>query len=195
VSCSLIPDAESGISVADADGTAQTEALVVSFTNLPEGAIYDAQNHRLTWTPGPGQIGEHVVTATVSDGFNTRSETFLLRVVADREGNAPNITVTTTPGTPALPGQTVLVSVRAPKSCNSWRTSSENSKAKWAWLPPPDSRNRLCPPTHSPSALASPPSSLPANGGTIHLPRSSEMEQTHRRPPRLPHTPNTKPRR
>jgi len=99
----------SGILASDPDGA----ALTISFFNLPEGAVYDAQAKRLIWTPGPGQIGDSVITATVSDGRNTRSETFVLRVVADAAANAPKILVSTTPSTPALPGQTVIATVRA----------------------------------------------------------------------------------
>ncbi|MDR0673568.1 MAG: putative Ig domain-containing protein, partial [Zoogloeaceae bacterium] len=58
----------SGIRVSDPDGAAQTESLTVSFQNLPEGAIYDAASQRLVWSPGPGQLGDHAVTAVVSDG-------------------------------------------------------------------------------------------------------------------------------
>ena len=65
------------------DGTAQTEALSVSFSRLPEGARYDAASGRLLWTPGPGQVGDFIVLATVSDGRNSITRGFTLRVVAD----------------------------------------------------------------------------------------------------------------
>lgn len=42
-----------------------------------------AQTRRLNWTPGPGQVGDFVVTARVSDGLNTSWQTFTLRVVAE----------------------------------------------------------------------------------------------------------------
>ena len=80
---------------------------------MPEGAAYDTQSRRLTWTPGPGQIGDHTVTATVSDGRGQRSETFVLRVVANASANAPTIAITTTPATPAVPGQNIVATVRA----------------------------------------------------------------------------------
>lgn len=97
----------------DDDGAAQTQALTVSFANLPEGASYDAQTRRFNWTPGPGQIGDFVITAQVSDGRNTTSQTFTLRVVAEVAANAPKILVSTTPSTPAQPGQTIVATVRA----------------------------------------------------------------------------------
>ncbi len=105
--------ASNGISATDPDGTEQTAALAVSFANLPEGAGYDAQTRRLNWVPGPGQIGDFTVTAQASDGKNTTSRTFTLRVVAEASANLPKITVSTTPSTPALPGQAVIASVRA----------------------------------------------------------------------------------
>jgi len=105
--------ASNGISANDPDGAEQTAALAISFANLPEGAGYDAQMRRLNWVPGPGQIGDFTVTASVSDGKNTTARTFTLRVVAEASANQPKITVSTTPSTPALPGQTVIASVRA----------------------------------------------------------------------------------
>ena len=102
-----------GITAFDPDGAQQTAALAVSFINLPDGASYDAQTHRLNWVPGPGQIGDFTVTARVSDGKNTATRTFTLRVVAEAAANQPKITVSTTPGAPALPGQTIITSVRA----------------------------------------------------------------------------------
>ena len=99
--------------VSDADGAAQTEALVVSFSNLPEGAAYDAAAGRLRWTPGPGQVGDFVVVAQASDGRNTTTQTFTLRVVAAAAANAPKVLINTTPATPVLPGQAVIATARA----------------------------------------------------------------------------------
>jgi len=101
------------IRVSDADGAAQTQALVVSFSNLPEGATYDSAAGRLRWTPGPGQVGDFVVVAQASDGRNTTTQTFTLRVVAEAAANAPKILVNTTPATPVVPGQAVVATVRA----------------------------------------------------------------------------------
>jgi hypothetical protein len=110
-------DANNGIAIADPDGAAQTAALTIRFANLPEGAVYDPQTRRLTWTPGPGQIGDTVVTAQVFDGRSgpqaSTSTTFVLRAVANAEANPPSIVVSTTPSLPANPGQLVTASVRA----------------------------------------------------------------------------------
>jgi len=108
--------ASDGISLSDPDGATQSAALAISFSGLPEGAHYDADSQRLIWTPGAGQVGDFVVGATVSDGQarnRTASAVFTLRVVAEATANAPKILVSTTPATPALPGQTILASVRA----------------------------------------------------------------------------------
>ena len=102
-----------GITATDPDGAQQTAALTVSFINLPDGASYDAQTHRLNWVPGPGQIGDFTVTARVSDGKNTAARPFTLRVVAEAAANQPKIIVSTTPSAPALPGQTIITSVSA----------------------------------------------------------------------------------
>ena len=64
-------------------------------------------------TPGPGQVGDFTVLATVSDGRNSTTNSFVLRVVADASANAPKLLVNLTPSTPVLPGQVVLATVRA----------------------------------------------------------------------------------
>ncbi|MES2205594.1 MAG: putative Ig domain-containing protein [Pseudomonadota bacterium] len=102
-----------GLNAWDEDGTPQTQALTLSFTNLPEGASYNAQTQRLSWATGPGQTGTVIVTANVSDGKNTAIQTFTLKVVADAHANAPKVLVSTTPSTPALPGQRVVATIRA----------------------------------------------------------------------------------
>ena len=76
-------------------------------------ARVDAASGRFRWTPGPGQVGDFVVLARVSDGFDTVTQSFTLRVVADAAANAPAILVDLTPSTPVLPGQTVLATVRS----------------------------------------------------------------------------------
>ncbi|MBL8472513.1 MAG: hypothetical protein JNM98_12005, partial [Rhodocyclaceae bacterium] len=113
------------ITVTDPDGAAQTRSLAVSFSGLPAGAAYDAATQRLSWTPGPGQAGDYVITAQAGDGRNTSTQTFTLRVVADASANAPAIAITATPGTPVLPGQLTLVSVRA----DSWSGIAQLSAA------------------------------------------------------------------
>ena len=111
---SLNLEPRSSILVSDADGAAQTQALSISFVNLPEGASYDAQTHRLNWIPGPGQIGDYTMTVKAYDGLNTTSNTFTIRVVAEAAANAPKILlVSTTPSTPAQPGSTVVATIRA----------------------------------------------------------------------------------
>ena len=102
-----------GIVASDTDGQAQTQSLVVSFIGLPDGAQYDAQTQQLNWVPGPGQVGDYVIAANISDGLNTSTKTFTLRVVAEAQANAPKILVSTTPSTPAQPGQTIVATVRA----------------------------------------------------------------------------------
>ncbi|MFT5960936.1 MAG: VCBS repeat-containing protein, partial [Burkholderiaceae bacterium] len=103
----------SAIVAIDDDGSMQTQALAISFSGLPEGARYDAIHRRLNWTPGPGQVGDTVITARASDGKNTTVQTFTVRVVAEADANAPKIVVSTTPATPAQPGQTIIATVRA----------------------------------------------------------------------------------
>ncbi|MBP6708625.1 MAG: hypothetical protein KA223_05655, partial [Candidatus Accumulibacter sp.] len=109
--------ATTGIALDDPDGAAQTQALTLTFVGLPPGAAYDPQSQRLSWTPGPGQIGDYRVTAQVADGRRGSSahgeQSFVLRAVANAEANAPTLYVSTTPDLPATPGQTVIVSVRA----------------------------------------------------------------------------------
>jgi hypothetical protein len=102
-----------GIVVSDPDGNAQTAALAISFAGLPEGASYNAQTQRLNWTPGPGQVGDFTVTAQASDGKNLTSQNFVLRVAADATANAPKVLISTTPSTPAQPGQTIVATIRA----------------------------------------------------------------------------------
>ncbi|HEU6455810.1 MAG TPA: Ig-like domain-containing protein [Roseateles sp.] len=51
--------------------------------------------------------------ATVSDGRNTTTNSFVLRVAASPDANAPKLLVSLTPSTPVLPGQVVLATVRA----------------------------------------------------------------------------------
>ena len=58
-------------------------------------------------------MGDFIVLATVSDGRNTLTRSFTLRVVADAAANAPKILINLTPSTPTLPGQPVVATVRA----------------------------------------------------------------------------------
>ncbi|ULU23434.1 tandem-95 repeat protein [Dyella terrae] len=106
-------DTHQGIYASDPDGGALTQGLTVSFTNLPQGATYDAANQRLNWTPGPGQVGDFVIMANVDDGHgNVVQHSFTVRVVADAAANAPQVLIDSVPSTPALPGQDIMVTVR-----------------------------------------------------------------------------------
>ncbi len=101
------------IVVNDVDGAAQTQALTVSFNNLPTGAVYNAQAGALTWTPGPGQVGDYQITANVTDNFGTTTtKVFTLRVAAAASANAPTISINTTPSMAVQPGAAVLTTVR-----------------------------------------------------------------------------------
>ncbi|HWU76726.1 MAG TPA: putative Ig domain-containing protein, partial [Rhodanobacter sp.] len=107
-------DTHQGIYASDPDGNALTQMLTVSFTNLPTGATYDAAHQRLNWTPGPGQVGDFVIMANVDDGHgNVVQHSFTVRVVADASANAPQVLIDSVPSTPALPGQDIMVTVRA----------------------------------------------------------------------------------
>ncbi|WP_410472981.1 putative Ig domain-containing protein [Faucicola mancuniensis] len=48
---------KAGIYLQDADGQRQTQGLTVSFSHLPEGAVYDASRGVLDWTPDPVKSG------------------------------------------------------------------------------------------------------------------------------------------
>ncbi|WP_374352805.1 Ig-like domain-containing protein, partial [Chitinimonas sp.] len=105
-----------GLQINDADGAAQTAALSIAFDNLPEGAHLEGDS--LVWTPGPAQLGDFVVTARVSDGYDVSSQTFTLRVVADNAANAPTALIDLTPSSPVVPGQTILATVRSHGYCD-----------------------------------------------------------------------------
>ncbi|EXI65626.1 MAG: rhombotarget A [Candidatus Accumulibacter adjunctus] len=106
-----------GIVFSDPDGVAQTQALRLRFADLPAGATHDEQNHELRWTPGPGQLGDHLLTLAVADGQPGESgssrQSFVVRVVASAAANAPQLLVATTPELTARPHQTVIGSARA----------------------------------------------------------------------------------
>ncbi|UOP01494.1 putative Ig domain-containing protein [Kingella potus] len=102
-----------GIRISDADGAAQTRALSLAFHNLPEGAVYDAAEGELRWTPGPAQTGDYLIRVQADDGRNSSSRILALRVVADKSAIRPQIALTLTPSDAVLPGQTVSATVRA----------------------------------------------------------------------------------
>ncbi len=92
------------IAAEDPDAGAQ---LTFSAVDLPEGATLETDTGLLSWTPGPGQAGEYVVTFEVSDGQATDSQTVLLR--ASLEPVPPVARIELTPSFAVLTGQTVLV--------------------------------------------------------------------------------------
>ena len=99
--------------VSDEDGNSQTQSLNVSFDQLPEGASYNAQSGKLSWIPGPGQVGKFVAFVKVSDGYDTVRQSITLNVVADKTAYTPDVHIETTPAIPVLPGQIVTATVRA----------------------------------------------------------------------------------
>ena len=66
----------------------QTQGLTVSFERLPEGAVYDAANGRLRWTPGPGQAGEYVVLVKLTDGKAVTVRPLAIRAAQRNEKGA-----------------------------------------------------------------------------------------------------------
>ncbi len=101
------------IYVSDIDGQAQTQGLIVSFDQLPQGASYDAVTGRLSWIPNAGQIGKFVAYVKVSDGYDTVRQAITFNVVADRNAYEPTLHIETTPAIPVVAGQIVTATVRA----------------------------------------------------------------------------------
>ena len=101
----LIGEAKSFV-VAATDPDAGTD-LVFSAFDMPEGATLDADTGLFSWTPGPGQAGEYLVTLQASDGLLHDRQTIVLQ--ASLEPVAPSVRIELTPSFPALPGQRVLV--------------------------------------------------------------------------------------
>ncbi len=90
----------------DADNT-----LSYSAEGLPEGAILNPTTGEFRWTPGPGQAGDYLVLATVSDGKASVLEPFIIR--ATTAPVVPNVVIELTPSFPVVPGQDVLIHVIA----------------------------------------------------------------------------------
>ncbi|MCH2167041.1 MAG: tandem-95 repeat protein [Oceanicola sp.] len=86
----------------DADGDHLTYRLI----NAPEGVTVDDEG-RLSWTPQPGQSGDHLIVLEATDGVDPR-RVVALWSVRDLPV-APSIRVETTPDFPAVPGQPVLI--------------------------------------------------------------------------------------
>jgi hypothetical protein len=68
----------------DLDG----DELKVAVEGLPNGARFDADARRITWTPGPGDLGVHVVRVTVGDGQAETSRPFPI-IVKEQLGKGP----------------------------------------------------------------------------------------------------------
>ena len=85
--------------------------LTYAFTGLPDGSTFNAQTGAVRWVSGPGQAGDYLVRATVSDGKTSVTSPFVIR--ATNEPIKPNVTVELTPSFPVLPGQQVLLHVAA----------------------------------------------------------------------------------
>ncbi|MBM3522927.1 MAG: tandem-95 repeat protein, partial [Alphaproteobacteria bacterium] len=103
---SFLIGAEKSFTIAASDPDIGTD-LTFSAINLPEGATVNADSGVLTWTPGPGQTGEYIVTLQVSDGQAVERQSIVLR--ASLAPIAPIVRIEQTPSFPALPGQRVLL--------------------------------------------------------------------------------------
>jgi PGF-pre-PGF domain-containing protein len=77
----------------DVDATdVDNDSLIYSLTTHPEGMMIDASSGLITWIPDNSQVGNNTVTAQVSDGNLTDSQTFIVTV--ENVNDAPNITST-----------------------------------------------------------------------------------------------------
>ncbi len=97
-------------SVAATDPDAGT-ILTYSFTGLPEGATYNTATGQVRWIAGPGQAGDYLVRAIVTDGKTEVTEPFIIRASTDPV--VPSVLIELTPSFPVLPGQQVLAHVIA----------------------------------------------------------------------------------
>jgi YD repeat-containing protein len=80
------------LSFAIAAGDIDGDRLTFSATNLPAGALFDAQTRVFTWTPGYEQAGLYTVTFTANDG--SLSDTMQVPIRIDNVNRAPTIAVT-----------------------------------------------------------------------------------------------------
>ncbi len=85
--------------------------LTFAAEGLPLGATFDTSTGQFQWTPIPGQVGEHHVLITVTDGMATASEAVLIAAAIDP--SPPQVHIELTPSFPSIPGQQVLVHVTA----------------------------------------------------------------------------------
>ncbi len=92
------------ISATDPDG----DSLTFSATGVPAGASFNPSTRTFTWTPVISDLGDHLVTFSVSDGFLSDSETITISVVDALDDEAPkywNITENPANGSDYAPGQ------------------------------------------------------------------------------------------
>ncbi|MBN8491307.1 MAG: tandem-95 repeat protein, partial [Burkholderiales bacterium] len=87
------------------------ETLRFAASGLPQGATLDAVTGEFVWTPAPGQVGEHLVVLSLSDGKTQVQRGLALAVDALPVG--PQVTISLTPSFPSLPGQPVALTVLA----------------------------------------------------------------------------------
>ena len=87
------------------------DVLTYAAAGLPDGATVDADTGLFVWTPGPGQIGDHVVSFEAFDGFTTRTQSIVIRAAVDPAG--PDVRVELTPSFPGVPGAPVLITPAA----------------------------------------------------------------------------------
>ncbi len=86
-------------------------SLTYSALNLPVGATLNPQTGQFSWTPGPSQGGDFVVTLEVSDGQATTAQNILIR--SSVQPQLPGVTLILTPSFPAIPGQKVTINAIA----------------------------------------------------------------------------------
>ncbi|MCA9197813.1 MAG: putative Ig domain-containing protein, partial [Planctomycetales bacterium] len=97
--------------VLNAEDLDQESSLTYSALRLPYGASLDQATGRFTWTPGPSQSGDYVVTFQVSDGQAVNRQNVLLRITS--EPSVPTVQIDLTPSFPVLPGSSIVVRVVA----------------------------------------------------------------------------------
>ncbi|HEY2542331.1 MAG TPA: putative Ig domain-containing protein, partial [Gaiellaceae bacterium] len=87
------------------------DTLAFSASGLPDGATLDPATGAFSWTPGPGQIATYPVTVSVTDGKSVVSRG--LELAVDPQPVGPSTTIVVTPSFPAVPGQSVSITVLA----------------------------------------------------------------------------------
>jgi len=88
------------------------DALTITVTNLPSGAVYNSTNRTIDWTPSGADEGVHVCTVTADDGTVTTTAHWPMIVKSD----APSGPIPATPVSPnaVLNGNDATVSWTAP---------------------------------------------------------------------------------